>query len=50
MSNIFKLCLTDFSSGGENFLRGLRPPATPLVTGLFRTWGTFVYLKGYSYG
>jgi len=38
MSNIFKLCPTDFSRGGEYFLRGASPP---LVTGL---GGSKVYL------
>jgi len=27
MSNIFKLCPTDFPRGAKNFLGGLRPPA-----------------------
>jgi len=35
MSNIFGLCPTHFSRGAKKFLRGLRPPCTPLVTDLY---------------
>jgi len=42
MSNIFKLCPTHFSRGGEKILGGLRPPAPSLVTGMCQTQHRFV--------